>query len=132
VALTILLHHAVNAKLLQPFASGGNANQTATETRHEIDGRRRRVLTGEDEIAFVFAVGIVHDDNDFAFANVGEDGLDGIKFGFHQRTQANLRAGKSHINRAVLGKFLMRFLKFTVRPAVFVYASIHDEQAVVD
>jgi hypothetical protein len=29
-------------------------------------------------------------------------------------------------------KFFSVFLKFTVRPAVFVYAPAHDEQAIVD
>jgi hypothetical protein len=102
MTFAVLLHHAVNTELLQPFAGGRNADQTATVPSHEIDVRCRRVLTGENEITFVLTVRVVHDDDDFAFADVGEDGLDGIKFGFHQRTQANRHPGKSHINRAAL------------------------------
>ena len=38
---------------------------------------------GHDEVALVFAVGVVHDDDHFAFAEVGDDGFDGVKFVFH-------------------------------------------------
>jgi hypothetical protein len=55
------------------------------------------VLGGQDEVALVFAVFVVGDDDHFALADVGNDGLDGIKMGFHQRAQANGNGGKSHI-----------------------------------
>ena len=38
---------------------------------------------GHDEITFIFAVGVVHDDDHPAFAKVGNDGFDGIKRLFH-------------------------------------------------
>ena len=52
---------------------------------HKIDGGGCGVLAGDDEVAFVFAVGVVHDDDHFAFAQFGDDGFDGVKRIFHQR-----------------------------------------------
>ena len=43
-ALAVLLHHAVNAKLLQPFGGRRHANQPAPEFGHEIDRGRRDEL----------------------------------------------------------------------------------------
>lgn len=100
MAFAILLHHAVNAQLLEPFAGGGDADEAAAELGHEIDGGGRGMLAGADEVALVFAVGVVHDDDEFAFADIGEDGFEAVKFGFHRREQASRSGGKSHTIRS--------------------------------
>ncbi len=81
--LAVLLNHAVNAKLLQALAGRGHANQSTPVLGHEIDGGGGDELRGHDEITFIFAVGVVHDDDHPAFAKVGDDGFDGIKRLFH-------------------------------------------------
>ena len=81
--LAVLAHHAVNAELLQPLGGRRHANQAAPEPGHEIDGGGRDVLRRHDEIALVLAVGIVHDDDHFAPADVGDDGFDAVESFFH-------------------------------------------------
>ena len=79
----VLLHHAVNAELLQPLGGGRHADESAPEPGHEIDGGGRDVLRGHDKVAFVLAVGVVHDDDHFAFAQIGDDGFNFIERIFH-------------------------------------------------
>ena len=88
-AFAVLLHHAVDAELVQPFGGGRHANQPAPESGHEIDGGGRDELPGHDQIAFIFAVGIIHDDDHFAFADVGDDGFNAVESFFHRRKQHN-------------------------------------------
>src|SRR6478736_2359716 len=56
---------------------------------HEIDCLSRDMLRGHDEVALIFAVGIVHNDDHFSFADVGDDGLDGIKTALHKMPLSN-------------------------------------------
>ena len=49
----------------------------------EIHGGGRDVLRGHDEVALVLAVGVVHDDDHFTLAEVGNDGLKGVELVFH-------------------------------------------------
>ena len=64
--LAVLAHHASNAKLLQPLGICRYADQPASMLGHEVNGFRRDELRRHDQIAFVLAVGIVHDDDHFA------------------------------------------------------------------
>ena len=68
--------------------------------RHEIDGGGRGVLRGHDKVAFVFAVGVVHDDDHFAFAEVGDDGFDVVEqfFSFGEDSVSIRRANSSRFN----------------------------------
>ena len=43
---------------------------------------------GHDQIAFVLAVGIIHDDDHFAVAEVGDDGFDAVESFFHSARTA--------------------------------------------
>ena len=46
---------------------------------HEIDGLRRDLLRGHDEVAFVLAVRVIHDDDHAPGADVLDDAFDGIE-----------------------------------------------------
>ena len=81
----VLFDHALDAKLLQTFGGGGHADESAPVFGHEIDGGGRGELRGHEEVAFVLAVGIVHDDHHFAALDVGNDGFDAVESGFHLR-----------------------------------------------
>ena len=82
-ALAVLLHHAVNAQLVQPFGGRRHANESAPEFGHEIDCRGRHGLRRHDQIALVFAVGVVHHDDHFAAANVRDDRFNAVESFFH-------------------------------------------------
>ena len=84
----VLAHHAFDAELLQPLGGRGHANQSAAELGHEIHGGRRDKLPGHDQIAFILAVGVVHDDDHFAFAEVGDDGFNAVELVFHSMPPA--------------------------------------------
>ena len=84
-ALAVLLHHAVNAQLVEPFGGRRHANESAPEFGHEIDRRGRDELRRHDQITFVLAVGIVHHDDHFASADVGDDGFNAVESFFHRR-----------------------------------------------
>ena len=86
--LAVLMHHAVNAELLQPPGGRRHANQPASEPGHEIDGGGRDVLAGHDEVALVLAVFIIHDDDHFPPADVRNDGFDAVESFFHSAKTA--------------------------------------------
>ena len=83
--LPILQHHPLHAQLLKPFGSCGHANQAAAVFGHEIDCLRRRVFRGHDQIAFVLAVGVIHDDHHPAVAQVLDHRFNAIKRFLHGR-----------------------------------------------
>ena len=56
-----------------------HANQTAAVHGHEVDRLRRRLFRGHDEIAFVFAIGVVGHDDNAAGSDIAQDIVDGIE-----------------------------------------------------
>jgi hypothetical protein len=89
--LAIVRNHPLNSKLLQPFRSGRHANQPAPELRHEVHRLRCDVFSGHDQIAFVFAIGIVDQDDHFAALDVGDYTLNGVKLALFSRTPQSHR-----------------------------------------
>ncbi len=65
-----LIHHHAEAKILEALLRGGKADQPSAVLRHEVDGLRRDLLGGHDEVALVLPILIVHDDEHFALADV--------------------------------------------------------------
>ncbi len=55
------------------FACQRQANKPSAEFGHKVDDLRRDFFGGADEVAFIFAVFIVNEDDDFAGAKVVED-----------------------------------------------------------
>ena len=82
-ALAVLLHHAVNAELLQPLDGRRHANQAAPVLRHEIYRGGRDELRGENQITFVLAVGVIHHNDQFAAADAANDGFYAVEGIFH-------------------------------------------------
>jgi hypothetical protein len=58
------------------FAGEGQADQATAKAGHEIDGVWRDVLGGEHQVAFVFAVFFVHQNDHATGAHVGHDVFD--------------------------------------------------------
>ena len=69
----ILRDHALQPELIGALARERDANQPAPVHRHEIDRFRRRLLRGHDEIALIFAVGVVGHDDHFSCRDVVQD-----------------------------------------------------------
>lgn len=57
-------------KLAATLFSKRQTDQAAAVHGHEIDDLRGHFLSRADEIAFVFAVFVINDDDNFAVANV--------------------------------------------------------------
>ena len=71
--------HLRQAELLNIFRAHRHADQALGVGRHEIHVLSGRKFCSTDEIAFVFAIGIVSDENELAGAQVGQCFFDGIK-----------------------------------------------------
>ena len=63
----VVLHHLRQVEAAARIRQERNARLTATVFQHKVDVFRRRFFGGANEIAFVFTVFVVHNDNDFAF-----------------------------------------------------------------
>ena len=79
LALAVIGDHALEAELLGAVGGDGDADETAAVHGHEIDGLRGDLLGSHDEIAFVFAVGVIDDDDHAAGTDIGDDVLDGVE-----------------------------------------------------
>ena len=66
----VLLGHRRKAEFVHALPGHGEAHKSATEFGHEVDHIRRSLLGRDDEIAFVFAVLIVDEDEHAALARV--------------------------------------------------------------
>ena len=65
--------------MIEALAGQGHADQAAAVGGHEVDDFRRDALGGDGEIAFVFAVLVVDDDDDAAVAQFVDGFGDGNK-----------------------------------------------------
>ena len=70
VHFPILRHHALQSELVGALARDRHADQSAAVHGHEIDRLRRRLFRRHDQVAFVFAVGVVGHDHHFAGGDV--------------------------------------------------------------
>jgi hypothetical protein len=68
-------HHGRQLQALAVFAGERQANEAAPKAGHEIDGLGTHVLGGQHQIALVFAVLFVDQDDHFPGAHIGHDVL---------------------------------------------------------
>src|SRR6202521_404077 len=76
-----IAHHERQAQLTATLARPGEADEAAAVARHECRVLRTTAVRGHDQIAFVFAIPIIHDHCHFAAAQVLENFVDGIERG---------------------------------------------------
>ena len=69
--------HGGQLEELAALTAQCQADQAPAEAGHEVDGLGRHVVGGQDEVAFVFAVFFIHQDDDAPGAHLGHDVLDG-------------------------------------------------------
>ena len=84
----VVMGHHVEAELLDPLRRERQADQTARVGGHEVDGLRRDVLRGHDQVALVLAVGRIDHHHHLARADVVDRFLNGrkrrhLEFGVH-------------------------------------------------
>ena len=75
--VAIAQRHGWQLQALAALAGERQADQAATEARHEIDGFWRHVVGGQHQVAFVFAVFFIDQDDDLAGGHVGHDVFNG-------------------------------------------------------
>src|SRR5690606_38356565 len=64
-------------QLLEPLRGEGNADEAPPVAGHEVDGLGGHLFCGDDQVALVLPVGIVHHDDHFAGPDVFDGFLDG-------------------------------------------------------
>ena len=72
----VALDHRRQLQALAHFARERQADQAARVAGHEVDGFGRDVVGGDDDVALVLAVFLVHQDHHAAGGEVGHDVLD--------------------------------------------------------
>ena len=70
VIVRVVLHHLTNLQLVEPAADDRRADEPLRVRRHEIHVLGRQLLGGDDDVALVLAILIVHDDEHFPVLNV--------------------------------------------------------------
>ena len=83
--LGIPLGHLGQAELVAALRGEGEADEPAPVLRHEIDDLGRDELGRADEVAFVFAVGVVRHDDDLPVAEVLDGLVDRSEFSHESR-----------------------------------------------
>src|SRR5690606_25162372 len=79
VAGAVVEHHQRQVELLAALLGQGQADQAAGVSGHEVDVFRAYLLGGNDEVAFVLAIPVIHQDDHFALANVFDDFFDAVQ-----------------------------------------------------
>jgi hypothetical protein len=79
----VLGNHSLEAEAGSALLGDGRADETSAELCHEIDGCRRDLGGGHDEIALVLAVGVVGDNHHASSTDVGNDFWNRIEWCFH-------------------------------------------------
>src|SRR5207245_9064368 len=65
---------------LHPLWSQGQADQASPVHGHEVDGVGRDLLGGHDEVAFIFSVFVIHQDDHAAISDVSNGVFNRVKF----------------------------------------------------
>ena len=111
----VAAHHEAEAELVGAFFLQGRADEAPPVGGHEIDGFGRHRFGGADEIPFVFAVFVIHDNNDFTGAKIGEGFFNGVELNI---TGHGVGADSNNpLSRVRLDKEIMRRKKALFPPA---------------
>ena len=72
VGLAVVEYHALDAELLQALRRGRHTDEAAAKLGHEVDRLGRGFLGGHDQVALVFAIGVIDDDDHLAARDVAQ------------------------------------------------------------
>src|SRR2546427_1006139 len=76
----VLSDHRGQLELLHPLWRQGQADQASPVHGHEVDGLWRDFLGRHDEVTFIFAVFVIHQDDHVAISDVSKGVFDRVKF----------------------------------------------------
>ncbi len=76
---TVARGHQRQLEGFAALASHRHADQTTGETRHEVDVLGLHAFGGHDQVAFVFTVFVIHEDDHLALANVFDQFFDTVE-----------------------------------------------------
>jgi len=79
VALAVARDHRPEAEVLELMIDRRHADDATAIADHHVDRLRRGLAGGHDEVAFVFAILVVGDDDQFAIDNIVDGGLERIE-----------------------------------------------------
>ena len=77
--LVVAVDHQRQAQLTTALLGQGHADQTTAVLGHEVDRLRGGRFRGDDQIALVFTVLIIHDDDHAALAQIFDDFFSSIQ-----------------------------------------------------
>ncbi len=77
-AIAVAFDHGTDAESLKSFFGAGDADESATVANHEVNDFWGDEFAGDDEVAFVFPVFVIYDDDRVSGFDVGNYVLDGI------------------------------------------------------
>src|SRR6185436_5613820 len=82
--------HQGNVEVVEPLTRHREADQATAMCRHEVDRVRGDFIGSDHEIAFVFAVFVVHDDDELSILNVDQCFFNRCKF--HAVSRCSMRS----------------------------------------
>ena len=85
----VALYHQRQLQALAALQAHRHADQATAVTRHEVDVLSLTGLTGHDQIAFILAVFVIHQDDHLAGANIFDQFFDAVEFHPALRGQVN-------------------------------------------
>ena len=87
------LRHRRKTELLDSLGGEREANHAPAMSRHEVDEIRRRPLGGANQVAFVFAILVIGDDDHPPVPEILDRLFDSSKFHIHQAGGRSNEAG---------------------------------------
>src|SRR6266850_2037759 len=87
---SVYRRHEREVQLIAALFGEGKADQAAAVLGHEVDGVGRDLFGGHGEVAFVFAVLVVNEDDHAALANFFDSFLDSGEMGMSVRQKSSL------------------------------------------
>src|SRR5207244_5146209 len=76
----VLGDHGGQLEFFHPFGRQGQADQASPVHGHEVDGFGGDLLGRHDEVAFIFAVFVIHQAGHAAVSDVRNGAFNGVKF----------------------------------------------------
>ena len=108
----VVLHHLGELQLADKGLRHGHTDQALAVGGHEVDVLRGGKLGGADEIAFVFTVGVICDQNDLSLSQILQCFGNGIEI--HGKFSLSKAAAQQHFfceGAFVCGGMRFRFFR---------------------
>ena len=99
----VLPRHRLQPQLVAALASEAEANEASTVRDHEVDRFGGGELGGDRQVALVFPIRRVHDDDELARAEIGKRFVDGGEGRRHGQPPPTVAAARATVVAAAAG-----------------------------